>query len=272
MVSRSERRRRLARERWERQQRRREEQHRRSVRRRKALLVGTAVALVAGGLVWAIAWVRGGDDDVTALAEDTPSAEASPDSDSATPDGTCAWTETGSPAVEGIEVPPAEPVAAEQAAQATITLDGSPVTVQLLPEQAPCTVSSLAHLASSGFFDGTTCHRLTASATLDVLQCGDPTGTGSGGPGYQFPDENLEGAAYPAGTLAMANAGPGTNGSQFFLVYADSELPPSYTVFGTVTEGLDVVTAIAERGTADGGEDGAPAQPVTIDSLVVTGA
>lgn len=268
MVSKSERRRRLARERWERQQARRVAHQHRATRRRKVLLVTTAAAVVVGGLVWAIAWVRGGADDVTALPQDAPAAEETP----GVADGTCSWTETGSPAVEGVGLPPPEPIAPDQASQAQVTLDGSPVTVALEPEAAPCAVSSLAHLAQAGYFDGTECHRLTTSATLGVLQCGDPTGTGSGGPGYQFADENLDGATYAAGTVAMANAGPGTNGSQFFLVHADSELPPSYTVLGTITEGLDVVTGIAERGTGDGGEDGAPSQPVTIDDLVVTGA
>jgi peptidyl-prolyl cis-trans isomerase B (cyclophilin B) len=104
-----------------------------------------------------------------------------------------------------------------------------------------------------------------------VLQCGDPTGTGSGGPGYQFGEENLPADGqnnYPAGTVAMANAGTGTNGSQFFLVYEDSELPPEYTVFGQITQGLDVLAGIAAQGTADGSEDGTPKQPVTLDDLV----
>ncbi|HSK56192.1 MAG TPA: peptidylprolyl isomerase [Jiangellales bacterium] len=268
MVTRSERRRRLARERWERQQTKRAAQQRRAARRRLVLLVGTTALVVVGGLVWAVAWVRGGDDEVTALTDDTPAAEETAGSTN----GTCAWTETGSSAVEGVGLPPTEPIAADQATQARISLDSSPVTIALEAQAAPCAVTSLAHLAGVGYFDGTSCHRLTTTASLRVLQCGDPTGTGSGGPGYQFADENLDGATYAAGTVAMANAGPGTNGSQFFLVHADSELPPSYTVLGTITEGLDVVTEIADRGTADGGEDGAPAQPVTIDDLVVTGA
>jgi peptidyl-prolyl cis-trans isomerase B (cyclophilin B) len=105
-----------------------------------------------------------------------------------------------------------------------------------------------------------------------VLQCGDPTGSGSGGPGYQFGEENLPADAennYPAGTVAMANAGPGTNGSQFFLVYEDTTLPPSYTVFGTITEGLDVVRTVAEAGVEGGGGDGAPAQPVSIERVEI---
>src|SRR5690606_8040971 len=132
------------------------------------------------------------------------------------------------------------------------------------------TVNSLVHLAGAGFFDGTTCHRLTTSGTLRVLQCGDPEGTGSGGPGDEFGLENVDGATYEAGTVAMARRPdePDANGSQFFLVYDDSELAPEYTVFGRITEGLDVLTGIAEAGTEDGSSDGAPAEPVAIDSVV----
>jgi peptidyl-prolyl cis-trans isomerase B (cyclophilin B) len=103
-----------------------------------------------------------------------------------------------------------------------------------------------------------------------VLQCGDPTGSGSGGPGYEFGLENTDGATYPAGTVAMAHRSgePGSNGSQFFLVYEDSELPPEYTVFGHITQGLDVLADIAAQGTADGSDDGTPKQPVTLDDLV----
>ena len=114
--------------------------------------------------------------------------------------------------------------------------------------KAPCTVNSFASLAQQGYFDNTPCHRLTTAPELGVLQCGDPSGTGTGGPGYRFPNEyptnqyRLTDPAlqvpvlYPRGTLAMANAGPGTNGSQFFLVYRDSMLPPTYTVFGTIDD------------------------------------
>ena len=104
------------------------------------------------------------------------------------------------------------------------------------------------------------------------LQCGDPSGTGGGGPGYQFADENLKGATYPRGTVAMANAGPGTNGSQFFLVYADSTLPPNYTPFGTITEGLDLLDTVAKAGSNDsnGAGDGKPKLSVEIKTLRVT--
>ena len=107
-------------------------------------------------------------------------------------------------------------------------------------------------LAEQGYFDATPCHRLTTQGIF-VLQCGDPTGTGTGGPGYSFDDELSGDETYPAGTLAMANAGPNTNGSQFFIVYEDTQLPPAYAVFGTVDEaGIKIVQEVAEKGTDTG--------------------
>jgi peptidyl-prolyl cis-trans isomerase B (cyclophilin B) len=163
-----------------------------------------------------------------------------------------------------------------------ITTDRGAIGVQLDNAKAPCTVNNFVSLAGQGYFTDTTCHRLTTAAELGVLQCGDPSGTGKGGPGYQFPNEyptnqyRLTDPAvqipvrYPRGTLAMANAGPGTNGSQFFLLYQDSELPPTYTVFGTIdSAGLSVLDKIAAGGVADGSDDGKPATPVTIKSVVV---
>ena len=131
--------------------------------------------------------------------------------------------------------------------------------------KAPCTVNSLRSLAHFSYFDKTVCHRLT-SQSIFVLQCGDPSGDGTGGPGYRFADENLEGATYPRGTVAMANSGPGTNGSQFFLVYKDSQLPPDYTPFGRITAGLDVIDKVAAAGSTPPG-DGEPKTAVTIQTL-----
>jgi peptidyl-prolyl cis-trans isomerase B (cyclophilin B) len=137
--------------------------------------------------------------------------------------------------------------------------------------KTPCTAASFRWLAGKGFFTNTPCHRLTTSG-IYVLQCGDPTGQGTGGPGYTIPDENLTGAAYPAGTVAMANTGqPHTGGSQFFLVYQDSPLPAQYTPFGTITSGMPVLAAIAKAGSdnSNGPGDGHPTQPVTITSFTV---
>lgn len=151
-----------------------------------------------------------------------------------------------------------------------MALPGGPVTIALDRADTPCTVGSFVHLAQSAYFDGTKCHRLT-TGSLAVLQCGDPLGTGAGGPGYRFADETKPTMTYPAGTVAMANAGPDTNGSQFFLVYADSELPPSYTVFGSITGGLDVLKKIAAAGVQGGGGDGPPAAPATIGKVTIAG-
>ena len=156
----------------------------------------------------------------------------------------------------------------------TLVTNCGDISIDLFADDAPATVASMTVLAAEGFFDGTACHRLT-TAGIFVLQCGDPAGNGTGGPGYQIPDENLpvEGEAnYPAGTVAMANAGPGTGGSQFFLVYEDTTLPSGYTIWGQVTDGLDIVRAIAEAGVADGGGDGLPAQPIVIETATVGAA
>ena len=144
--------------------------------------------------------------------------------------------------------------------------------IETLPDLAPATVASEVFLTENGFYDATSCHRLTTEGIF-VLQCGDPTGTGSGGPGYTVPDENLpaaDGVNYPAGTVAMANAGPNTSGSQFFIVYADTVLPPGYSIWGRVISGLDVVDGVAKVGVAGGGSDGPPAQPITIETATFT--
>lgn len=148
--------------------------------------------------------------------------------------------------------------------------------------EAPCTVNSFASLAQRGYFDDTVCHRLTTAPELGVLQCGDPAATGSGGPGYSFANEYptnqydkadpalQKPVLYPRGALAMANAGPDTNGSQFFLVYKDSKLPPNYTVFGTIdSTGLATLDKIAEAGVAGGGVDGKPATEVKVKSVLL---
>jgi peptidyl-prolyl cis-trans isomerase B (cyclophilin B) len=139
---------------------------------------------------------------------------------------------------------------------------------------APQAVASFVTLAQDGYFDGTGCHRLTTQGIF-VLQCGDPTFTGSGSPGYSFgPVENApDDDVYPAGTVAMARRGDDANsmGSQFFLVYEESTIPSDsaggYTVFGTITSGLDFVQAVADAGVAEGAPDGPPANPVTIEGV-----
>ena len=192
----------------------------------------------------------------------------------------CQYPATTEAASKPVEPPrtgrvPTDP----ESVSASMTTNQGDIGLQLDNAKAPCTVNNFASLAQQGFFDDTPCHRLT-TGNLAVLQCGDPTGDGTGGPGYRFPNEyptnqyRLSDPAlqnpvrYPRGTLAMANAGVGTNGSQFFLVYEDSRLPPTYTVFGTIDDtGLATLDKIAAEGVADGSQDGEPVTDVRIDSV-----
>jgi peptidyl-prolyl cis-trans isomerase B (cyclophilin B) len=146
------------------------------------------------------------------------------------------------------------------------------IVVTTVGSKAPITLTQLSTLARGGYFNNSLCHRLTTKG-LYVLQCGDPTATGGGGPNFTYRDENLPAEGlnnYPAGTVAMANSGPGTNGSQFFLVFADTTLGANYTIWGTVTQGLDIVKAIAKVGVKGGGADGAPNQPIEIRRVSVS--
>lgn len=145
------------------------------------------------------------------------------------------------------------------------------IEITTVGSKAPFTLTSLATLAEAGFYDDSLCHRLTTQG-LYVLQCGDPTATGSGGPTYSVADENLPQQIennYPAGTVAMANSGPNTNGSQFFLVFDDTTLGANYTIWGEITQGLDIVKAIAAAGVVGGAGDGTPLQSVQINKVVV---
>ena len=185
--------------------------------------------------------------------------------ESSRPTTSCTYTEDGQQPAKDVDPPSAEaPTSGD--VEATLATNQGDIGVTLDTGAAPCTVHSFVSLAEQGYFDDTPCHRLTTQG-IYVLQCGDPSGTGTQGPGYGFDDELDGEETYPAGTLAMANAGPNTNGSQFFLVYEDTQLPPDYTVFGTIDDaGLDVVTAIAQKGAQGGAPDGPPAEEVTIES------
>lgn len=181
------------------------------------------------------------------------------DDDSGSTAGSCEYVKDGTAAKEA-KTPPTEPESAESM---TITTNRGAIGVELTPDDAPCTVNSFVSLAKQGYFDGTKCHRMVPGF---VLQCGDPSATGSGGPGYRFDDELSGDETYPAGTLAMANAGPDTNGSQFFIVLSDAQLPAAYTVFGRVdAEGLKVAREIEKDGNAADGVN--PARDVVIESV-----
>jgi peptidyl-prolyl cis-trans isomerase B (cyclophilin B) len=258
VVTSDQRRRQLAREKFERQQQRRAEARRKG--RQRAMVIGAAVAVVIAALVGLIAGgvFDSGKKDEAADPAASPSAEPTP------------------------KQSPAPAMAIDQKAKYTFALKTSACDIKIDMDAAktPETVNSFKALADKGFFDNTKCHRLTTSG-IYVLQCGDPEGTGMGGPGYTIADENLDALGkpneqgqviYPAGTVAMANTGrPHTGGSQFFLVYKDSPLAPSYTPFGKIdAAGLKALEEVAKAGTAEGGQDGAPKTPVVIQKGTVT--
>ena len=170
------------------------------------------------------------------------------------------------------DVAPAQKLPRKLARTFTFDTNCGDIVVTTVGAKAPITITQLATLARGGYFNNSLCHRLTTQG-LYVLQCGDPTATGTGGPSFTYGDENLPAATlnnYPAGTVAMANSGPGTNGSQFFLVFADTTLGANYTIWGTITQGLDIVKAIAKAGVKGGGADGTPKQTIAIERVTVS--
>lgn len=229
----------------------------RAAKRRRARVVVTIVAVAAvaaGGVAWGV--LAGRDN----AAGPTPSPSV------ATPEP--------SPSAEVLQDPS---YAEDRTWAASVDTNVGVIELELDGHAAPQAVASFVYLAQQGYFNGTSCHRLTTQGIF-VLQCGDPTATGSGGPGYSFgPIENAPGDdAYPAGTLAMARRSndAASMGSQFFLVYQDSTIPSDtaggYTVFGRVTAGLDILLGIAQQGVANGATDGPPAEGVVINEITVS--
>jgi peptidyl-prolyl cis-trans isomerase B (cyclophilin B) len=273
-----ERQRQRARERHERQ---REERRQRQGQLRKRLSIGAVVVLVLG-LVAGLSLVFVGGSAPAAKSKPKATASASATSSAAAvaePAHHCTYTSNGSGK-------PSLPTASPDyntSYTAAINTNLGKIGISLLNSKATCTVNSFAHLAETNFFNNTQCWRVSNSSGLYLLQCGDPNATaksklscssstlGSGGPGYQFADENLTGATYPAGTVAMANGGANTNGSQFFLVFKNTTLPASYTPFGKITSGLDILQNVAKAGTSctiqAGG--GVPKEKVIINSVTV---
>jgi peptidyl-prolyl cis-trans isomerase B (cyclophilin B) len=285
MAGSKDRARRRAREQHMRQQQARRERLRK-IRRRT--LAGTIVVLVAGLAAGLTLGLTGGG---TPKAAPTPTPSAP--TPSATPSATastvaepahhCSYTASAAGGGAKASLPPATPDFTHTFT-ATLHTNLGPIGIKLANSKATCTVNSFVHLAETNFWNATQCHRVSDSGGLFVAQCGDPTAkasetlpctgataAGSGGPGYQFNDENLTGATYPAGTIAMANSGPNTNGSQFFLVFQNTTLPASYTPFGTITSGLDILQNVGKAGTtctySAGG--GVPKHKVIIDSVSI---
>lgn len=149
---------------------------------------------------------------------------------------------------------------------ATIKTDAGDMVVDLDVKGVPITVNNFVFLAQEKFYDNTIFHRTINGF---MIQGGDPTGTGTGGPGYKFADEPFS-SEYTRGTLAMANSGPNTNGSQFFIMHKDTALPKKYVIFGHVTSGLDVVDKIALAPTKPGGEGSSPVTPVSVNTITVS--
>ena len=225
-------------------------------RQRNTALVALAAVAVVAVVVGAALVTRGG------RKTDALTSSSAPTATSPAPTG-CRYPAGGKASKKVTGTPPAAGIHAT--VPVVLTTNRGEVDLSLDGGKAPCTVGSFGFLAGQAYFDGTSCHRLT-TAGIFVLQCGDPSGTGSGGPGYAFADENLTGATYPRGTVAMANAGPGTNGSQFFLVYKATQLDPKYTPFGTITKGLDLLEKVAAGGSTPTG-DGKPKIPLVLKKV-----
>jgi peptidyl-prolyl cis-trans isomerase B (cyclophilin B) len=247
VVTQEQRKRQLAREKFLRQQQRRTAA-RRKARMRNSVIASVLGVVLVGSLALYTSGVLKDDDKTNASSESTPSAEPSKAPDP------CEKPAAGKAKTATWKKEP--PLTIDKSATYTMELATTcgDIDIALKTSAAPRTVNSFDFLAGKGYFDHTKCHRLTTEG-IYVLQCGDPTGSGSGGPGYTIPDENLKDKSlksniYPAGTVAMANTGqPNSGGSQFFLVYQDSQLPPSYTPFGTVSEsGMKVLKKIAAAG------------------------
>ena len=271
----NKRRKELAAAKAQRQAARREQQ---AARRRRRTRIGGAVVALAAVLAIAavVLWPDSGAD-VTAQPDSAASPSASPAASSAAPSAAPSASAQAA-GCDPAPTPPTDPqswdaapaMSLEDGTDYQLVLDTNcgQIVIDTAAADAPETVNAMVWLADQGFFDSTLCHRLTTEG-IKVLQCGDPTATGTGGPGFALPDENLPADGtnnYPAGTVAMANAGPGTSGSQFFIVYEDTTLPPNYTIWGQVTSGLDVVERVAAAGVEGGGSDGPPAAPIGIET------
>lgn len=217
---------------------------------------GFAAALALLVLAGCSGDTENGPPDADSTPEDSPTAIE------------CDYMDADEETIEVVEAetPPTEPDW-EGTVEATLQTSAGDIGMTLDADGAPCSVNAILSLADQGFYDDTTCHQLS-TGEMSFLQCGDPTGTGSGSPPWVFADEVDGDETYEAGTIAMANGGADTNGSQFFIVYEDTPFNPEYTVLGTVDEaGLDLLRSIAASGTTTGLAEGPPLQTVTITAF-----
>ncbi|HHT33320.1 MAG TPA: peptidylprolyl isomerase [Corynebacterium sp.] len=240
-----------------------------------------AILVVLVGGIWFLTTMGDDEEDVTASETETTSPELTPLAMAraeALPDTvTCEYPAGGGEAAKDVSTPKTDGIATTGTVTVTLKTNHGDVPMELDRSMSPCAVNAIEHLAKEGYYNDTVCHRMT-SGGLNVLQCGDPSGSGAGGPGFTFKDEYpvdeadaASSVVYPEGSIAMANSGPDTNGSQFFLNYGDGQLQPSYSVLGTMTpEGLDVVKGISEKGIEGGQLDGKPAEEVRIESATVS--
>ncbi|MEV4412856.1 peptidylprolyl isomerase [Catellatospora sp. NPDC049609] len=271
MSSTIQRQRQAARARLERQMGERLEEARKRKQRNAVIGAALALLLVVGGTIWLVTAFSGDDTQTPAAGAPAPDGAA------------CVWTPDdakANPNLKDVGTPPTEAIAKGTQTMA-ITTNLGVVEVEMNTAKAPCTAASMTYLAGKNFFDNSKCHRLTTEG-IKVLQCGDPSATGMGGPAYKLAEENLPNVtdpstAYPVGTVAMAKAeAPGSTGSQFFLVWGDTPLPSQYTVLGKITKGLDIVQKVGAAGAVDKDgkavPDGSPKTPVTITSVKVTPA
>lgn len=239
-------------------------------------ITGAVVLVIA--VFFAIAFLTdNGDDAVDPLDSAVPTSSATTDGGETTPaefvygSGECAPADGSAEQKREFDDAPALCIDPAKAYTAVVTTNMGEYTITLDPAKAPGTVNSFVNLARFKYFDGITCHRAIPGF---MVQCGDPTGTGSGGPGYTFADELPAAGEYKIGSVAMANAGPNTNGSQFFVITGDQgvSLPPSYTLFGEVTAGLDTTIKALDAAGNPNDNGVPPLQEIIIESIVITEA
>jgi cyclophilin family peptidyl-prolyl cis-trans isomerase len=204
------------------------------------------------------------DSDETAADETATEATTADDGEEAAAD--CPATDGSEPQRQSFDAPPPMCLDPDRSYTAEVVTNQGTITIELDQESAPLTVNNFVTLARYKYFDGTVCHRII---TGFVVQCGDPTATGTGNPGYRFPDELPAAGDYQLGSLAMANSGPDTNGSQFFIISGPSgvTLPPLYSLFGTVVDGYETTVVEIDR---LGSSSGVPTTEVVIESVTIT--